>query len=108
VFKRELRASCNGTALDYSRISDVIAEACDAEASGREDIIIATAVLNAIYTAQCLPREVRVNQHQFRMFLEPLASELGLAVRTLKRLPALQRAKEELLAMMWDPGPFRS
>ena len=70
--------------------------------------IIATAVLNAIDTAQCLPREVRVNQPQFRMFLEPLASELGLAVRTLKRLPALQRAKEELLAMMGEPGPFSS
>jgi hypothetical protein len=70
--------------------------------------IIATAVLNAIDTAQCLPREICVNQRQFRTFLEPLASKLGLAVRTVKRLPALQRAKEELLAMMGDPGPFVS
>lgn len=70
--------------------------------------IIATAVLNAIDTAQCLPREICVNQQEFRTFLEPLASKLGLAVRTVKRLPALQRAKEELLAMMGDPGPFAS
>jgi hypothetical protein len=28
--------------------------------------IIATAVLNAIDTAQCLPREIRVDQHEFR------------------------------------------
>lgn len=70
--------------------------------------IIATAVLNAIDTVQCLPHEVRVNQRQFRMFLEPLANELGLAIRTVKRLPALQQAKEELLAMMGDPGPFIS
>jgi hypothetical protein len=70
--------------------------------------IIVTVVLNAIDTARCLPREVRVNQPHFRMFLEPLASELGLAVRTVKRLPALQQAKEELLAMMGDPGPFGS
>ena len=27
--------------------------------------IIATAVLNAIDTAQCLPREIRVDQHEF-------------------------------------------
>jgi hypothetical protein len=47
--------------------------------------IIATAVLNAIDTAQCLPLEIRVNQHEFRTFLEPLASELGLAVQTVKR-----------------------
>ncbi len=69
---------------------------------------IATAVLNAIDTAQCLPREIRVDQHEFRTFLEPLASELRFAVRTVKRLPALQQAKEELLAMMGDPGPFIS
>ena len=37
AFKRELRVFCNGTALDYSRISDVTAEA-DAGASGGEDI----------------------------------------------------------------------
>ena len=70
--------------------------------------VIATAVLNAIETARCLPREIRVDQHEFRTFLEPLASELGLAVRTVKRLRALQQAKEELLAMMGDPGPFIS
>jgi len=70
--------------------------------------IIATAVLNAIDTAHCLPREIRVDKHEFRTLLEPLAIELRLVVRTVKRLPALQRAKEELLAMMGDPGPFNS
>jgi hypothetical protein len=70
--------------------------------------IIATAVLNAIDTAQCLPCEIRVDQHEFRTFLEPLASKLRLAVRMVKCLPALQQAKEELLAMMGDPGPVIS
>jgi hypothetical protein len=64
--------------------------------------------LNAIDTAQCLPREIRVDQHEFRTILEPLASELRLAVRMVKRLPALQQAKEELLAMMGDPVPVIS
>jgi len=70
--------------------------------------IIATAVLNAIDTAQCLPREIHVDQQEFRILLEPLASALRLAVRMVKRLPALQQAKEELLAMMGDPGPIFS
>jgi hypothetical protein len=68
--------------------------------------IIATALLNAIETARCLPREIRVSQHQFKACLEPLARELGITVRTVERLPALQEAKEHLLTMMGDPGPF--
>jgi hypothetical protein len=68
--------------------------------------IIATALLKAIDTAQCLPREIHVNQQQFKAFLEPLARELGITVRTVKRLPALQEPKEQLLTMMGDGGPF--
>ena len=68
--------------------------------------IIATALLNAIDTAQCLPREIRVHQHEFKPFLQPLSRELGIPVRTVKRLPALQEAKEHLLTMMGDPGRF--
>ena len=68
--------------------------------------IIATVVLNAVEAAQRLPREIRVAQHQLKTLLEPLAAELGITVRTAKRLPALQEAKQELLTMMGDPGPF--
>jgi hypothetical protein len=68
--------------------------------------IIAVALLNAIDTAQCLPREIHVKQQQFKAFLEPLARELGITVRTVKRLSALQEAKEQLLTIMGDPGPF--
>jgi hypothetical protein len=68
--------------------------------------IIATALLSAVETARCVPREIRVSQHQFETFLEPLARELGITVRTVKRLPALQDAKQHLLTMMEDPGPF--
>lgn len=68
--------------------------------------IIATAVLNAVETAQRLPREIRVDQHQLKTLLEPLAAELGIIVRTVKRLPALQEAKQEILTLMGDPGPF--
>lgn len=68
--------------------------------------IIATVVLNAVETAQCLPREIRVDQHQLKTLLEPLAAELGITVRTVKHLPALQEAKRELLSLMGDPGSF--
>ena len=68
--------------------------------------MLATAVLSAVETARCLPREVRVSQLQSEACLESLARELGFAVRTVKRLPAVEEAKESLLAMMGDPGPF--
>ena len=68
--------------------------------------ILATAVLSAIETARFLPREVRVSQLQLEACLESLAKEFRFAVQTVKRLPALEEAKESLLAMMGDPGPF--
>jgi hypothetical protein len=68
--------------------------------------MLATAVLSAIETAQFLPREVRVSQLQLEACLESLAKELRFAVRTVKRLPAVEEAKESLLAMMGDPRPF--
>lgn len=68
--------------------------------------ILETTLLNAIDTAQFLPGEIRVQQQQFKTFLEPLAREFGLVIRIVKHLPALEQAKEELLTMMGDPGPF--
>ena len=66
--------------------------------------MVASAVLNAIETARFLPREVRVSQLHFEACLEPLARKLGFVVRTVKRLPGVEEAKESLLAMMGDPG----
>jgi hypothetical protein len=68
--------------------------------------MLATAVLSAIETARFLPREVRISQLQLETCLESLARELGFAVRTVKRLPAAEEAKESLLAAMGDPGPL--
>ncbi len=68
--------------------------------------MLASAVLSAIEMARFLPREVRVSQLQLEACLESLARELGFALRTVKRLPAVEEAKESLLAMMGDPGPF--
>ena len=68
--------------------------------------MMATALINAIEVAGYLPSEIRVNCHQCKMFLEPLEREFRLKVTTVKHLPALQEAKEQLLTMMGDPGAF--
>jgi hypothetical protein len=68
--------------------------------------IIATVVLKAVESARRVPREIRVDQPQLKTLLEPLAAELGITVRSVKHLPVLQEAKQELLALMGDPGPF--
>ena len=68
--------------------------------------MLAAAVLSAIETARFLPREVRISQLRWEACLQSLARELGFTVRTVKRLPAAEEAKESLLAAMGDPGPL--
>ncbi len=68
--------------------------------------ILARALVDAIRTARCLPREVHVMETPFKLLLEPLAKELGFSVTVRKSMPALELAKEHLLAQMGDPGPY--
>jgi hypothetical protein len=68
--------------------------------------ILATALVKAMQTARCLPREVHVTEHAFKLLLEPLAKDLGFPVRVRKSMAALELAKDHLLAMMGDPGPY--
>jgi hypothetical protein len=69
------------------------------------DILVA-AVLSAIKTARCLPREIHVQQRDFKVLLESTATSLGFSIRIRKSMPALELAKDHLLVMMGDPGPF--
>jgi hypothetical protein len=68
--------------------------------------ILVTAIVKAMQTARCLPREVHVTHETSKLLLEPLATELGFAVRVRKSMAALELAKDHLLAMMGDPGPY--
>ncbi|HEY6308560.1 MAG TPA: hypothetical protein VI488_19115 [Candidatus Angelobacter sp.] len=58
------------------------------------------AVLAAIENARYLPHELRVRQKEFKILLEPAAQRLGVPVRLVKSLPALDEAKKHLLAML--------
>jgi hypothetical protein len=64
------------------------------------------AILQTIDAAGAVPREIRVKESTFKTLLEPLAENLGFQVRVVKSLPALDRAKESLLQMMGEPGPY--
>ena len=68
--------------------------------------ILVTTIVKAMQTARCLPREVHVTDKTFKMLLEPLAEELGFSVHVRKSMAALELAKDHLLAMMGDPGPY--
>jgi len=68
--------------------------------------ILVTAIVKAIQTARCLPREVHVTDKTFKVLLEPLAEELGFSVRVRRSMAALELAKDHLLSMMGDPGPY--
>ena len=69
--------------------------------------ILLRVVLNAILRGHFVPEEIRVRHQEFQMLLEGLAHRLGSSVRVAKKLPALDHAKNHLLAMMGDSGGFR-
>ena len=73
------------------------------EATGN---ILATALVKAMQTAGCRPREVHVTDKTFKVLLEPLATELGFSVRVRKSIAALELARNHLLAMMGDRCPY--
>ena len=62
--------------------------------------VLASAVLNAIETVKFLPAELRVNSNDAKFFLEPLANQLGINLRVVQLLPAVQTLKSHLLAYM--------
>lgn len=64
--------------------------------------LLAGAALNAIEDAKTMPSEIRVRQKQTKDALEPLAKELGVPIREVKSLPALERAKELLAEMLGE------
>lgn len=70
------------------------------------DILLLVVVLNAILGGHFVPEEIRVRHEEFQMLPEGLAYTLGSFVRVAKSLPALDHAKNHLLAMMGDPGVF--
>jgi hypothetical protein len=69
--------------------------------------ILLRVVLNAILGGHFVPEEIRVRHKEFLRLLEGLAHRLGSSVRVAKSLPALDHARNHLLAMMGDPGVFR-
>lgn len=68
--------------------------------------ILLRVVLNAILSGRFVPQKIRVRHQEFEVLLEGLACRLGSSVRVAKRLPALDHAKNHLLAMMGDSGVF--
>jgi len=62
--------------------------------------VLASAVLNAIETVKFLPAELRVKSSEAKTLLEPLASQLGITLRVVKLLPAIESLKHHLLAYM--------
>ncbi len=62
-------------------------------------------VFQTIEAGRALPREMRVRSSEFKVLLEPLAHALGISMKVLDSLPALDFAKSHLMEMMGDPGP---
>jgi hypothetical protein len=68
--------------------------------------ILLRVVLNAVLSGRFIPQELRVRHQESQVLLEGLARRLGSSVRVVKKLPALDHAKNHLLSMMGDAGVF--
>jgi hypothetical protein len=66
---------------------------------GRGETLV-RAVLTAIENKKYLPRELRVRKKEFKILLQPAAQRLGVPLQVVKSLPALDEAKQHLLAML--------
>jgi Domain of unknown function (DUF6930) len=56
--------------------------------------------LDSIEGHKLLPQELSFRKEELRELIEPLANQLGIEVNLTKRLPAVDRAKRELLKFM--------
>jgi hypothetical protein len=66
--------------------------------------LLAGALLGAMRSARCVPREVRVRRNEFKILLSTLSERLGFAVRVTQSTPALNELKRHFLKMIGDPG----
>ena len=94
------RKACGHAALIVDAGSGLVLPPKVGDASHSAGNLLADAVLDAIESAQFLPAELRVNNHDFKTLLEPLAQQLGITVRVVKSLPALQRAQKHLFQFL--------
>ena len=68
--------------------------------------LLVRVLLSAMRAGQRVPREVRVRQKDFEIYLSTLSERLRFDVRVMKSLPALDTLKDHFLAMIGDPGEF--
>lgn len=64
------------------------------------------ALLSALQDYRGIPQEVRVKSTSFKESIEPIASACGFSVKVLAELPAVDRARTEMLRTMEGQGNF--
>jgi hypothetical protein len=62
------------------------------------------AFLESIETHKLVPSTLWVRKEELRELFEPVATRLGIEVRLTKKLPAIDRAKRELLKFLKSRG----
>jgi hypothetical protein len=66
--------------------------------------LLVGALLGAMRSVRCVPREVRVQRKEFQILLSGLSERLGFVVRVTKSTPAVNELKRQFLKMLGDPG----
>jgi hypothetical protein len=100
VGDRDERKACLRVGLATDARSGFLFQPEVASAEDSTGEILVRVILNAISGGRFIPQEIRVRRKEFEVLLEGLACRLGSSVRVAKRLPALDQAKNHLLAMM--------
>jgi hypothetical protein len=91
------RKACTAVALAVEAGSGIVYQAELASPQAAAGDVLAKALIGAIRTTDAFPAEVRLRNARVKACIAPVAESLGLPLRVVSRLPALEEACESLL-----------
>lgn len=97
VGKRNERKACSAIALAVDAESGMILRPELASPATPAGGMAAKLLIGVIRSSEAFPAEVRVRDSRLRDSLLPLAESLGLSIRLVRRLPALEEARDGML-----------
>lgn len=104
IGKKNERKACVGISMAVDAKTGIVfpPELASAGAPAGETLV--KALMKAIETYRALPQEVRVKSSGFKDCLQPISAICGFSINVVRSLPALERARSEMLRMM-GAGP---
>lgn len=99
IGKKNERKACATIALAVDAATGTVYPPAVADAWGAPGDMLVQALVAAAQANRALPKEIRVRSRNLKMSLAALTDSLGIAIRVLPELPALDQARTDLLGV---------